>query len=65
MCVVTAKTGKTVNLRNAPSTTATILKRVPIGSIVASFSTEGLWSFIDYDGTKGYMMAEFLEGVNE
>lgn len=63
MCVVTAPKGKTVNLRNTPSSVAKILVRVPIGSVVATYSTEGLWSFIDYDGTKGYMMTEFLEVV--
>lgn len=59
---VIAPSGSTVNLRNSPSKSATVLYRVPIGSEVTVLSQEadGLWSRIQYTIT-GFMMSEFLE----
>ena len=34
--------------------------RIPKGTVVEAGEQDGLWRPIEYDGKKGYMMAEFL-----
>lgn len=62
---VVAKTGSTVNFRSSPSKNAQIIAKIPFGTIVdvlQEVNTE--WAKIQYNGTKGYMMREFLVKEN-
>lgn len=59
--VVTALSGKTVNLRNAASGNARILKAVPVGAEVEVLEEiNTAWARIRWSGTEGYMMRTFL-----
>jgi len=60
--VVTASSGNTVNLRIRPSTSASIIGRVPTKTkvqLVEKTSTD--WYKVKYEGLTGYMMAKFLK----
>ena len=57
---VTAPSGSTVNLRVRANTSAALVERVPIGSIVEVLGTGSKWSKVKYGSITGYMMAEFL-----
>ena len=58
--IVTAPSGSTVNLRIRANTSAALVERVPIGSIVEVLGTGSKWSKVKYGTKTGYMMAEFL-----
>lgn len=61
--IVTAQSGKTVNLRLTPSQTSSIILAVPIGTeveLVEKSSDE--WYKIKYKEAEGYMMSKFLKG---
>lgn len=65
--VVHAANGKTVNLRARPSTSAQLVDRVPVGTVVQVAETarndkNERWSRVTANGKTGYMMAEFLNG---
>lgn len=62
--VVTTKQGR-LNLRKRPDTDAGILKRIDPGKVVTVLSYGDKWCYIDYNGTKGYVMSEFLTFTNE
>lgn len=59
---VVAESGSTVNLRQSPSTSSSIIVRVPLGQEVEVFddSTHEGWWQVEYDGNTGYMMSQFL-----
>lgn len=58
---VFAETGGTVNLRSAPSKSAVVRVRVPIGSVVDVLAhTNDEWWNVRYGATTGYMMRMFL-----
>lgn len=58
---VFAETGSTVNLRSAPSKSAVVRVRVPIGSVVDVLErTNDEWWRVRYGATTGYMMRMFL-----
>ena len=60
--IVTAPSGNTVNLRAAPDTTSTIVRRVPIGERVEIKTAAGnAWRFVAWKDSSGYMMTQFLE----
>lgn len=62
---VAAEKGNTVNMRNNPSTNASILKAVQIGTIVQVIEDNNNgWSKIETDGKSGYMMSKFLQKVD-
>ena len=63
--IVTADTGKTVNMRNNPSRAAAIVAQVPVGTPVDVLEEQGEWSRIGVDGKTGYMMAQYLVKENE
>lgn len=61
LATVTAESGSTVNLRSAPSRSAVVRVRVPIGSVVEVLErTDEYWSLIRWQTYTGYMMREFL-----
>ena len=66
---VTAKSGKTVNLRAKPSKSAKILYRVPIGGIVYTEGEEGSFTRCTYEDEAlhvletGYIQSDFLEYI--
>ena len=63
--VVIAEKGSTVNLRRAPSLSAGVMVRVPLGKTVTIVSPGEGWARITYDNFTGYMMAQFLDIVGD
>ena len=60
--IVTAKSGSTVNVRQAPIVTSKLIDRLPIGALVDVEDDLGDWMKIQYRGDRvGYMMANYLE----
>lgn len=57
--VVTTKEGR-LNLRKSASQNAGIIKRIDPGKYVKVLSYGSKWCYVDYAGTKGYVMTEFL-----
>ncbi len=49
-----------VALRKTPEKANNIILRVDKGQKVTVIRNEGTWSYIDYRGTKGWMMSEFI-----
>lgn len=58
--IVYAKSGKTVNMRRAPSVGAALVERVPIGSTVDILGDRDGWDNIRWQGKTGWMMKEFI-----
>ena len=59
--MVTAVSGRTVNMRKSPSEKADVIKSIPVGSIVEVLGDSGAnWSQIQYNGLTGWMMSKFL-----
>jgi uncharacterized protein YraI len=58
--IVTAATGRTVNLRANPSENSTILKAVPIGSDIQVYEEKGDWSRVKWNYWDGWMMNKFI-----
>ncbi len=59
--IVTAPTGKTVNMRSNPSVTSKVLFEVPIGTNIEVMDVLDGWSAVQYFGRPGYMMTKFLK----
>ena len=57
---VTAPSGSTVNMRVRPNPDAARLAKVPIGDIVEVQTEADGWARIDWNGTIGYMMSQYL-----
>jgi uncharacterized protein YgiM (DUF1202 family) len=53
----------TVNLRNKPSKSGSILKQVKLGEIVTVTGEESGWYNVIYGDLKGYMMMEFIQEI--
>ena len=58
--VVHSSNGGSVNMRAKPSTSASLICRVPNGSTVDVIGQDGEWSNIRYNGKTGWMMSKFL-----
>lgn len=58
---VTAKTGKTVNLRNAASKSGKVLVKVPLGETVGMRGAANGWASIEWNHYAGFMMTDFLK----
>ena len=58
--VVTAQSGKTVNLRARPSTSSNVLCAVKIGETVTVTGESGEWAKVAYSVYSGYMRREYL-----
>lgn len=64
--IVTAKTGKSVNLREQPTTNSKVIKTIPIGNTVQVMKeVDDIWDEILADSLSGYMMREFLKPENQ
>ena len=57
--IVTTEQGR-LNLRKSASSGAAILKRIDPGKYVKVLSYGSKWCYVDYNGTKGYVMTKFL-----
>lgn len=57
---VYAESGKTVKMRQKPSTLCRLYWDVPIGSEVVDLGSDGTWSEIVWNGRTGYMMTKYL-----
>ena len=53
--------GNTVNLRDGESQNANVIKRVPVGATVYVQDDQGTWCEVEYQGTFGWMMSNYLE----
>ena len=64
--IVTAKTGKSVNLREQPTTNSKVIKTIPTGNVVQVMKeVNNDWAEILADTLSGYMMREFLVPENQ
>lgn len=65
--VVIADSGRTVRMRKSPSTSASVLYEIPLGTNIEVMDLLDGWSQIIYKGQTGYMMSKFLkpEGSEE
>ncbi|MBO5502643.1 MAG: SH3 domain-containing protein [Clostridia bacterium] len=61
--IVTAPSGGTVRLRRMPTTDSETLAKVPVGSRVTVNEEASGWAQIEYNGTIGYMMSQYLAAV--
>lgn len=64
MYVYNIPTDETVNLRRNPSTSATVLVRVPYGQAVDATYYNSTWHSATYNGYSGYMMSTYLTSTN-
>lgn len=63
--IVTAKSGSTVNVRQAPIVSGKLIDRLPIGALVDVVDDLGDWMKIQYRGDRvGYMVSNYLEYAN-
>ncbi len=53
-------TASALNLRAEPSTSSSIVTCLPRGTVVVVHGTENGWSEVSYNGSHGYMSAEYL-----
>ena len=60
--IVTADAGSTVNLRQAASTSSSVLTKIKVGTEVELIEkTNDNWYKIKYDKYEGYMMTKYLK----
>jgi len=62
--VMTESGTGTVNLRKSPSTSAQILNRITVGTVVSVRSEDDAWCFVSTPVGSGYMMSSFLRNEN-
>lgn len=58
--IVTADSGKTVNMRERADIAAALVKQIPIGDTVTVISDGGEWVKCTYGSYTGYVMAKYL-----
>ena len=59
--IVTAPSGKTVNLRNRPSLVSKIIRQIPVGAdVTVTKEYDAEWSEVSYRGYTGFIMTKFL-----
>lgn len=54
-----------VNFRQGPDSSTKKLGRIPSGSAVTLYGTEGSWYRVEYNGTKGYIYAKYIKKTAE
>ncbi len=52
--------GANLNLRATPSSSGSILAKMPNGSDIKVYSVSGDWAYVDYGGIKGYCSSEWI-----
>ena len=52
--------GKSVNLRNGPSLSNSVVNSYPPGTPVTILTPGTIWHFVKIKGSYGYMMAQFI-----
>lgn len=62
---VYAESGSTVRMRATASSSARVIKEIPIGEIVDVIEEGENWDKIGYEGSVGYMMSKFLKKEGE
>lgn len=62
---VYAESGSTVRMRATASSSARVIKEIPIGKIVDVIEEGENWDKIGYEGSVGYMMSKFLKKEGE
>lgn len=63
---VVADNNYPVKMRKSPSTSAEILVKIPVGTTVDVLEeVDKTWDKINYKGSTGYMMREFLQKIEE
>jgi len=60
IATVWADGGSTVNLRTKPTSSASLVDRIPIGTEAEVETESGDWSYIHVNGKNGYMMTKYL-----
>lgn len=53
--------GSNLNIRQGPNINSTVIGKVPNGTIVYVYGTQGEWFLISYNGIYGYINANFTE----
>ena len=61
---ITCAEDSNVNLRQKANTSSKVLKRLPYGTKVEVVSKSGGWCKVTYNGTTGYVSAQFLVASN-
>lgn len=62
---VTAPSGQTVNLRAKASSSAALVERIAIGTVVEVLGDSGSWTKVKAKGKTGYMMTVFLAPITD
>ena len=65
LALVIAQSGNMVRLRKNPSDKAETLYKVPLGATVQVLAQAEGWATVEYQGMRGYMMAEFLQTAEQ
>ena len=63
--IVTAPSGRTVNMREKPSLDAPLARKIDIGEPVTVTGETGEWTAVTYGNYKGYIKREFLTAPAE
>ena len=63
--IVTAESGKTVNLRTGPGERYNIVAQVPVGDTVNMQTDRDGWAFVTWGTKAGYMMDKFLTPADD
>mgnify|MGYP001582329639 CR=1 FL=1 len=59
------KTTANLNMRTGPSTSNSIITKIPEGTVVKVISSSNGWDYVEYDGQKGYCSNSYLVATNE
>lgn len=59
--VVVCDDGGKLNLRKTPTTSGTVLERIPNGSPLTVYAVDGVWYATSYNGQTGYVKGSFLD----
>lgn len=57
--------GTSVAIRNKPSTSGNLIKRLKTNQEVKVLGKKGSWSYIEVDGTRGYLSSKYLDDKKE
>ena len=59
------KTTDNLNMRSGPSTSYSVITKIPAGTSVKVISSSNGWDYVEYDGQKGYCSNSYLVATNE